>query len=141
MRRTTQLTGLANRREFELRLQRALELTQATGATHAMLFLDLDRLKTINDSCGHVAGDELLRQTGQRLQQRVRGGDVVARLGGDEFAVLLHNCAPEDAMQVANNLLQAVSQSQFAWGARTFNLGVSIGLVAINSQMRGSRRS
>jgi diguanylate cyclase (GGDEF)-like protein/PAS domain S-box-containing protein len=130
------LTGLVNRREFELRLQRALELTQATGAAHAMLFLDLDRLKTINDSCGHVAGDELLRQTGQRLQQRVRGGDVVARLGGDEFAVLLHNCPPEDAMQVANNLLQAISQSQFAWGTRTFSLGVSIGVVAINSQMR-----
>jgi diguanylate cyclase (GGDEF)-like protein/PAS domain S-box-containing protein len=130
------LTGLANRREFELRLQRALELTQATGATHAMLYLDLDRLKTINDSCGHVAGDELLRQTGHRLTQRVRAGDVVARLGGDEFAVLLHNCAPGDAMQVATDLLQAVSQTQFVWGSQSFNCGASIGLVAINSQMR-----
>ena len=130
------LTGLANRREFELRLQRALELTQATGATHAMLYLDLDRLKTINDSCGHVAGDELLRQTGHRLSQRVRAGDVVARLGGDEFAVLLHNCAPGDAMQVANNLLQSVSQAQFVWGSQTFTCGVSIGLVAINPHMR-----
>jgi diguanylate cyclase (GGDEF)-like protein/PAS domain S-box-containing protein len=130
------LTGLVNRREFELRLQRALELTQATGATHAMLYLDLDRLKTINDSCGHVAGDELLRQTGQRLSQRVRAGDVVARLGGDEFAVLLHNCAPNDAMQVANTLLQAVSQSQFVWGSQSFSQGVSIGLVAINPHMR-----
>jgi diguanylate cyclase (GGDEF)-like protein len=130
------LTGLVNRREFELRLQRALELTQATGATHAVLYMDLDRFKTINDTCGHVAGDELLRQLGQRLSQRVRTLDVVARLGGDEFAVLLHNCGPNDAMQVANGLLQQVGQFQFVWGARTFNLGISIGLVAINAPMR-----
>jgi len=130
------LTGLVNRREFELRLQRALELTQATGATHAVLYMDLDRFKTINDTCGHVAGDELLRQLGQRLSQRVRTLDVVARLGGDEFAVLLHNCGPNDAMQVANGLLQSVGQFQFVWGARTFNLGISIGLVAINTPMR-----
>ncbi len=80
------LTGLANRREFELRLQRALELSQATGAGHAMLYLDLDRFKNVNDTCGHVAGDELLRQLGEVMQQRVRNNDVVARLGGDEFA-------------------------------------------------------
>jgi len=130
------LTGLVNRREFELRLQRALELTHATGATHAVLYMDLDRFKTINDSCGHVAGDELLRQLGQQLSQRVRALDVVARLGGDEFAVLLHNCGPNDAMQVANGLLQSVSQFQFVWGTRTFNLGISIGLVAVHAQMR-----
>jgi diguanylate cyclase (GGDEF)-like protein/PAS domain S-box-containing protein len=130
------LTGLVNRREFELRLQRALELTQATGATHALLYCDLDRLKTINDTCGHIAGDELLRQTGLRLSQRVRTGDVVGRLGGDEFAVLLHNCAPADAMQVANTLLQSVSGSQFVFDSRTFSLGISIGVVAINAQMR-----
>jgi diguanylate cyclase (GGDEF)-like protein/PAS domain S-box-containing protein len=130
------LTGLVNRREFELRLQRALELTQATAATHALLYCDLDRLKTINDACGHVAGDELLRQTGQRLSQRVRTGDVVGRLGGDEFAVLLHNCAPADAMQVANNLLQSVSGTPFVFGERTFTLGISIGVVAIGPQLR-----
>jgi diguanylate cyclase (GGDEF)-like protein/PAS domain S-box-containing protein len=130
------LTGLVNRREFELRLQRALELTQATGATHAVLYLDLDRFKSVNDTCGHVAGDELLRQLGQMLAQRVRTLDVVARLGGDEFAVLLHNCGSADAMQVANTLLQSVAQFQFVWGTRTFNLGVSIGVVAIHTQMR-----
>jgi diguanylate cyclase (GGDEF)-like protein/PAS domain S-box-containing protein len=130
------LTGLVNRREFELRLQRALELTHATGATHALLYCDLDRLKTINDTCGHVAGDELLRQAGQRLSQRVRAGDLVGRLGGDEFAVLLHNCAPSDAMQVANNLLQSVSGTQFVFGTRAFSVGISIGVVAINSHMR-----
>jgi diguanylate cyclase (GGDEF)-like protein/PAS domain S-box-containing protein len=130
------LTGLANRREFELRLQRALEMTQATGATHAVCFLDLDRFKTVNDTCGHVAGDELLRQLGQALQQKVRAADVVARLGGDEFAVLLHSCGPNDALQVANNLLRTVDQFQFAWGTSSFSLGVSIGVVVVNAQFR-----
>jgi len=80
------LTGLSNRREFELRLQRALEMSQATGAEHAMLYLDLDRFKSVNDTSGHVAGDELLRQLGEVLQQRVRTNDVVARLGATNSA-------------------------------------------------------
>ena len=130
------LTGLVNRREFELRLQRALEMSQATGATHAVCFLDLDRFKAINDSAGHVAGDELLRQLGQRLQLKVRANDVVARLGGDEFGLLLHSCGPNDAIQLANNLLKDVDEYQFVWGANTFSVGVSIGLVAINNTFK-----
>ena len=130
------LTGLANRREFELRLQRALEMSLATGAEHAMLYLDLDRFKTVNDTSGHVAGDELLRQLGEVLQQRVRANDVVARLGGDEFAVLLHNCKPEDAQQVGANLLKTVEEFEFIWGTNRFTLGVSIGLVSINSHFK-----
>ncbi len=130
------LTGLANRREFELRLQRALEMTQATATEHAVLYLDLDRFKAVNDTCGHVAGDELLSQLGHLLQQRVRSADVVARLGGDEFAVLLHNCAPNDALQVANNLLKSVGAFQFVWGKHTFSLGVSIGVVFVNANFR-----
>ena len=130
------LTGLVNRREFELRLQRALEMSQATGATHAVCFLDLDRFKVINDSAGHVAGDELLRQLGQRLQLKVRANDVVARLGGDEFGLLLHSCGPNDAIQLANNLLKDVDEYQFVWGASTFGVGVSIGLVAINNTFK-----
>ena len=130
------LTGLVNRREFELRLQRALEMSQATGATHAVCFLDLDRFKAINDTAGHVAGDELLRQLGQRLQLKVRANDVVARLGGDEFGLLLHSCGPNDAIQVANNLLKDVDEYQFVWGAHTFGIGASIGLVAINSTFK-----
>jgi diguanylate cyclase (GGDEF)-like protein/PAS domain S-box-containing protein len=130
------LTGLANRREFELRLQRALELVQATGTTHAVCYMDLDRFKAVNDSCGHVAGDELLRQLGQLLEQHVRSADVVARLGGDEFAVLLHNCNPGDALQVAGNLLKAVDAFQFVWGSTTHTLGISIGLVIVNPHMR-----
>jgi len=130
------LTGLSNRREFERRLQRALEMSQATGAEHAMLFLDLDRFKIVNDSCGHVAGDELLRQLGEVLKHRVRNNDIVARLGGDEFAVLLHNCTAEDAMQIANNLLKTVEQFEFIWGTHKFSLGASIGLVAIDSHFK-----
>ena len=130
------LTGLANRREFELRLQRALELMQATGAMHAVCFMDLDRFKAVNDSCGHVAGDELLRQLGQLLEQQVRSADVVARLGGDEFAVLLHNCGPDAAQQVAGNLLKAVDAYQFVWGSKVHTLGVSIGVVIVTPHMR-----
>jgi diguanylate cyclase (GGDEF)-like protein/PAS domain S-box-containing protein len=130
------LTGLANRREFELRLQRAIEMSQATGAEHAMLYLDLDRFKIVNDTCGHVAGDELLRQLGEVLQHRVRNNDVVARLGGDEFAVLLHNCASDDAQQIGANLLKTVDDFEFIWGTNKFTLGVSVGLVAINANFK-----
>jgi diguanylate cyclase (GGDEF)-like protein/PAS domain S-box-containing protein len=130
------LTGLANRREFELRLQKALEMTQATGAGHAVLFMDLDRFKAVNDTCGHVAGDELLKQLGEALQHKVRAADVVARLGGDEFAVLLHNCRQNDALQVAQTLLKTVSNFEFVWGTQKFALGVSIGLVAIDTSFK-----
>jgi diguanylate cyclase (GGDEF)-like protein/PAS domain S-box-containing protein len=130
------LTGLANRREFELKLQRAIEMTQATGAQHAVCYLDLDRFKVVNDTCGHVAGDELLRQLGHVLQLKVRSADVVARLGGDEFVLLLHNCGPNDALQVANNLLKAVAAFQFVWAQHTFTLGVSIGVVMVNTSFR-----
>jgi diguanylate cyclase (GGDEF)-like protein/PAS domain S-box-containing protein len=130
------LTGLKNRREFEARLQHALELAHATGASHAVCFMDLDRFKVVNDTCGHVAGDELLRQLGSLLPSKVRSADVVARLGGDEFAILLQNCNPSDALQVANNVLKAIAAFQFVWGAHVFNLGVSIGVVVINSHFK-----
>ena len=130
------LTGLCNRRELELRLQRALEMSQATGVEHAMLYLDLDRFKIVNDTCGHVAGDELLRQLGEVLQHRMRNNDIVARLGGDEFAVLLHNCRAEAAEQIANNLLKTVEQFEFIWGTNKFSLGASIGLVVIDSHFK-----
>jgi len=130
------LTGLKNRRELEVRLQHALELTHATGATHALCFMDLDRFKVVNDSCGHVAGDELLRQLGQLLEAKVRTADVVARLGGDEFAVLLQNCGASDALQVANGVLKAIAGFQFVWGQQVFSLGVSIGVVTIDGRYK-----
>lgn len=130
------LTGLCNRREFELRLQLALEMCQATAATHAVCYIDLDRFKIVNDRCGHVAGDELLRQFGALLQQEVRHADVVARLGGDEFAVLLHNCESSHAMQVAKSLLEAVQRFEFIWGKHRFTVGASIGVVTVDQSFR-----
>ncbi len=107
--------------------------------THAVCYMDLDRFKTVNDTCGHVAGDELLRQLGHVLQQKVRSADIVARLGGDEFAVLLHNCGLNDALQVANNLLKAVQQFEFIWGANKFMLGASIGVVGHPRRLQAHR--
>jgi diguanylate cyclase (GGDEF)-like protein/PAS domain S-box-containing protein len=130
------LTGLKNRREFETRLLHALELTHATGTTHAVCFMDLDRFKVVNDTCGHVAGDELLRQLGQLLPAKVRSADIVARLGGDEFGILLQNCGPGDALQVAHGVLKAVAGFQFVWGPHVFDLGASIGVVVINTRFR-----
>ena len=130
------LSGLINRREFEIRLQRALDSAQATGAVHAVCYLDLDQFKVINDTCGHVAGDELLRQLAQLLQSRVRSNDALARLGGDEFGLLLHDCSMPDAMSIANALLKAVEQYQFVWGTSTFTVGASIGLVPMSSGFR-----
>jgi diguanylate cyclase (GGDEF)-like protein/PAS domain S-box-containing protein len=130
------LSGLINRREFELRLQRALDSAQATGTSHAVCYLDLDQFKVINDTCGHVAGDELLRQLAQQLQSRVRSNDALARLGGDEFGLLLHDCSMTDAVSIANSLLKVVEQHQFVWGASTFTVGASIGVVPLSGNFR-----
>jgi diguanylate cyclase (GGDEF)-like protein/PAS domain S-box-containing protein len=130
------LTGLINRREFEARLQSALDSANASGAAHALCYLDLDQFKIINDTCGHVAGDELLRQLAQTLQSRVRSNDTLARLGGDEFGLLLHNCSIDDATAVANGLLKAIEQHQFVWGSSMFSVGASIGVVPVSSEFR-----
>jgi diguanylate cyclase (GGDEF)-like protein/PAS domain S-box-containing protein len=130
------LTGLVNRREFESRLQRTIDSCQ-NGELHALCYLDLDEFKTINDNCGHIAGDELLRQLAQTLQTRVRSNDTLARLGGDEFGLLLHNCTMEDAEAVASGLLKAIGQHQFVWGRNTFAVGASIGLVPIRAPLKG----
>jgi diguanylate cyclase (GGDEF)-like protein/PAS domain S-box-containing protein len=130
------LSGLINRREFEIRLQRALDSAQATGTGHAVCYLDLDQFKVINDTCGHVAGDELLRQLAQLLQSRVRSNDALARLGGDEFGLLLHDCSMADALGIANALLRAVEQYQFVWAASTFTVGASIGVVPLSGNFR-----
>jgi diguanylate cyclase (GGDEF)-like protein/PAS domain S-box-containing protein len=130
------LSGLINRREFEIRLQRALDSAQATGTSHAICYLDLDQFKIINDTCGHVAGDELIRQLAQLLQSRVRSNDALARLGGDEFGLLLHDCSLADAVGIANTLLKAVEQYQFLWGASAFTVGASIGVVPLTGNFR-----
>ncbi|HSS66611.1 MAG TPA: EAL domain-containing protein, partial [Gammaproteobacteria bacterium] len=128
-----ELTGLVNRREFDIRLRRALNNARAQSSSHALCYLDLDQFKVVNDTCGHVAGDELLRRIGAVLQETVRRGDTLARLGGDEFGVLLEHCDLAQAQRVAKVILKAVEAFQFEWDDSRFKIGVSIGLVPITS--------
>lgn len=127
------LTGLVNRQEFELRLTRALESARNEGRHHAVCYLDLDQFKVVNDTCGHIAGDELLKQLAAALQQGLRESDTLARLGGDEFGVLLEGCPVEKAKEIAEELRQLVQDFRFAWQDHVFEIGVSIGLVPVGS--------
>lgn len=128
------LTGLINRREFERRLEMALQEAQFKRTTHSMLYLDLDQFKIVNDTCGHNAGDALLQQLAITLQGRLRQNDVLARLGGDEFGVLLENCPGEPALRIAETLRQAVSGFRFVWLDKHFSIGVSIGLATFGGE-------
>jgi diguanylate cyclase (GGDEF)-like protein/PAS domain S-box-containing protein len=127
------LTGLVNRREFESRLERALKSARARETAYALLYLDLDQFKIVNDSCGHSAGDTLLHQLGNLLKAKIRWRDTLARLGGDEFGVLLESCNLDEAMQTAEELRAAIGDYKFMWDDRTFRLGVSIGVVPITA--------
>ncbi|MEK6212318.1 MAG: EAL domain-containing protein [Pseudomonadota bacterium] len=129
------LTGLINRAEFELRLSLALKSAAQIGRHHAVMYLDLDQFKVVNDTCGHAAGDQLMRQVSTLLQGRLREGDTLARLGGDEFGVLLENCAPDNALRIADELRQTVTDFHFAWESRSFNIGVSVGLVNVEDEL------
>ncbi len=126
------LTGLINRRKFGNLLEAAVASAQNESQQHILLYLDLDRFKTVNDTCGHIAGDELLRQVTALFKSRIRKTDILARLGGDEFAVLLYHCPEEIGLQIAEALLHSVGAFRFAWQDKTFSIGVSIGLVAID---------
>jgi diguanylate cyclase (GGDEF)-like protein/PAS domain S-box-containing protein len=128
------LTGLVNRREFEQRLSQALSSAKQQKRPHTLCYLDLDRFKLVNDTCGHVAGDELLRQVSALLQNQIRNTDVLARLGGDEFGLLLYQCPLEQARRIANALLDSIQKFRFAWQDKTFTIGVSIGLIAITAE-------
>jgi len=123
------LTNLLNRREFEKRLHNILSVSKK--GQHVLCYLDLDQFKIINDTCGHIAGDELLRQVAGLLIQQVRLHDTLARLGGDEFAILMENCPLEQAEQFANRIRESIEGFRFQWGERRFNIGVSIGVVPI----------
>jgi diguanylate cyclase (GGDEF)-like protein/PAS domain S-box-containing protein len=126
------LTGLINRREFETRLTTAVEsVRQDAGSRQALLYLDLDQFKLVNDTCGHPAGDQLLKQITGVLQSRVRTGDTLARLGGDEFGILLANCTLDQAMRVAETLRQAIRDYRFIWQDGVLGVGASIGIVEI----------
>jgi diguanylate cyclase (GGDEF)-like protein/PAS domain S-box-containing protein len=125
------LTDLLNRRAFEELLDEVVARNRESGREAALLYLDLDRFKVVNDACGHAAGDELLRQLTGRMKTAVRERDVLARLGGDEFALLLEHCPTDHALQVADKLRIAVQEFRFVWHRRTFGVSASIGVVPI----------
>ena len=126
------LTGLSNRLVFEKRLGEALQLARSEHIEHAVLFLDLDQFKVVNDTCGHVAGDVLLQQLTSLLRDKMRVTDILARLGGDEFGVILNNCSLDHAKKIAVVLLDTVREFRFIWEDKTFEIGVSIGLVMLD---------
>lgn len=126
------LTELLNRREFERRIKQAIDNAQAGDEQHALLYLDLDQFKIINDTCGHIAGDILLCQVSKLLQSKLRRSDILSRLGGDEFGILLSHCPTEQALWIANQLCQTIQEFRFSLQEKTFAIGVSIGLVFIN---------
>jgi diguanylate cyclase (GGDEF)-like protein/PAS domain S-box-containing protein len=128
------LTGLFNRRMFEEQLEAALMNVEVEDRHHALCYVDLDQFKVVNDTCGHVAGDELLRQLGDLLKSNIREGDVLARLGGDEFGLLLENCGLNKAKDVAEKVRQSVKDFRFVWQERSFEIGASIGVVGINAE-------
>ena len=128
------LTGLVNRSEFEDRLEKALLSAKNFENTHVLLFLDLDQFKIVNDSAGHVAGDELLKQISSLLSGRLRARDTLGRLGGDEFAVLLENCPLTKARKVAEVLIEAIREYRFIWDQKTYQVGVSVGIVPITAE-------
>ncbi len=126
------LTGLVNRRDFERRLQRVIDTARGHGSENALCYMDLDQFKVINDTCGHQAGDELLRQLAVILGDQIRKRDTLARLGGDEFGVLMEHCSLNQAERVANAVRQAIQDFRFMWQDKSFSLGVSVGLVPID---------
>jgi diguanylate cyclase (GGDEF)-like protein/PAS domain S-box-containing protein len=127
------LTGLANRRAFEQRLETSLDRLQQSGTQHILMLLDIDQFKIVNDTCGHAAGDDLLRQATAILQAPLRRTDILARLGGDEFAVLIEDCNIDSVTTIAERLRQSMQDAQFEWNGRIFNITVSIGMVPITT--------
>jgi diguanylate cyclase (GGDEF)-like protein/PAS domain S-box-containing protein len=128
------LTGLYNRRKFEEYLEEILLNAREEDRYHSLFYLDLDNFKIVNDTCGHVAGDELLKQLPALFNEVLRSGDIVARLGGDEFGVILENCALQQAAAIADKIRQKIKNYRFIWDDRTFEIGVSIGVIGINAE-------
>jgi diguanylate cyclase (GGDEF)-like protein/PAS domain S-box-containing protein len=127
------LTGLIDRREFERQLLLALLSGKQDSKQHTLLYLDIDNFKIINDSCGHIGGDELLKKITSILQGKLRTNDTLARVGGDEFGLLLEGCPTQPALRVAELLRQSVQEFNFIWKEKVFQLGISIGLVTFGN--------
>lgn len=132
------LTGLINRREFDLRLCRVIDSARQDHGEHALCFLDLDQFKVINDTCGHIAGDELLRQVGGLLQANIRSRDTIARLGGDEFVILMEHCSIDQAYKACEGVISLLQDFRFHWEGYNFTIGVSIGLTVIDLHTKDS---
>jgi diguanylate cyclase (GGDEF)-like protein/PAS domain S-box-containing protein len=127
------LTCLFNRREFERKLIEAMKSAKEQNQEHILCYLDLDQFKVVNDTCGHIAGDELLRQIAELLKHKIRTSDTLARLGGDEFGIILNQCPQDAAIQIAQNIRKTIQELRFVWQDKTFAIGVSIGLVNIDA--------
>ena len=128
------LTGLYNRREFEGRLHRLLKQSRREHEHHVLVYIDLDHFKLVNDTCGHSAGDELLKQLTQLFKETLRSSDVLARLGGDEFGILLAGCDVKKGREIAEKIRVVAEEYRFVWGDKSFDVGASIGLVAITQE-------
>ncbi|PID61615.1 MAG: hypothetical protein CSB44_06160 [Gammaproteobacteria bacterium] len=128
------LTSLVNRRHFEHLVSESIAAAGNRRESHVLCYFDLDNFKVVNDTCGHQAGDELLRQLAQLFESLVRKSDVLARVGGDEFAVYLYNCSVAEALKLANQLRHEVENFQFLWGGNRFQVGLSIGLVVADDR-------
>lgn len=126
------LTGLINRREFEQQLKQAVLSAREQNHQHALCYIDLDQFKIVNDTCGHIAGDQLLRELAKLMPHSIRASDCLARLGGDEFGLLMFDCPLKQAIKVADALKVAIKEFHFSWDKKTFEIGASIGLVPIN---------
>jgi diguanylate cyclase (GGDEF)-like protein len=125
------LTGLVNRLEFERRLEQEIQGAVFEAREHVVCYMDLDQFKIVNDTCGHIAGDALLKQLADEMRRSLRAADTLARLGGDEFGLILSGCPLPRAVEIANNLREVVSGFRFQWDNKAFMVGISIGLVAI----------
>jgi diguanylate cyclase (GGDEF)-like protein/PAS domain S-box-containing protein len=131
------LTGLINRDEFERRLVEAINVARNNHEEHVLCYMDLDQFKVVNDTCGHIAGDELLKQLTVLLHRKIRKSDTLGRLGGDEFGILFLDCKLDKARQIIRILCNTINEFRFVWGDKSFEIGVSVGVVAINSQSGG----
>lgn len=127
------LTGLINRREFDRRLQELLRTTKTDDGQHVLAYIDLDQFKIVNDTCGHSAGDQMLRQVSFLMRKKIRDGDLFARLGGDEFAVLLYNCPLEKGVSLLDALCRDLRDFRFTWKDKPFSISLSIGVVPVTA--------
>ncbi len=130
-----ELTGLINRYEFERRLTMLLKRAQAENSNHALLYIDLDQFKVINDTCGHVAGDDLLRKVSELMLTKIRQSDTLARLGGDEFGLLIESCNVHDAIKLAEQIRVSIEEVRFSWEGKGFAIGSSIGIIGIDQNL------